>query len=118
MGSSLRMLQNSKLVCITHIKVQESYAIKEGAKLLCNKCSFIRIFRKGILLHNIPSNDNKNARKIKIQIETRFTTNLGGERNFESSLLPMYFFFGDFPYALCIFTTSKKENLHSQFTNL
>ncbi len=74
MGSSLRMLQNSKLICITHIKVQESYAIKEGAKMLCNKCSFIRNFRRGILLHNIPSNDNKNARKIKIQAKTHVTT--------------------------------------------
>jgi len=112
------MLQNSKLICITHIKVQESYAIKEGAKMLCNKCSFIRNFRRGILLHNIPSNDNKNARKIKIQIETGFTTNLRGERNFESCLLPMYFFFGSFPYALSIFTTLKKKKKKTYIHNL
>jgi hypothetical protein len=98
------MLQNSILVCITHIKVQESYAIKEGAKMSCNKCSFIRKFKMGILLHIIPNNDNKNARKIKILIETRFTTNLGGKRNFESCLLLMYFSFRGSPYALSIFT--------------
>jgi hypothetical protein len=85
--------------------VQKSYAIKEGTKMLCNKCSFRRKFRRGILLHNIPSNDNKNARKNKIQIENSFTTNLREEKNFESCLLPVYFFFGGSPYAISIFTT-------------
>jgi len=109
MGSSLRMLQNSKLVCITHIKVQESYAIKEGAKMLCNKCSFIRIFRKGILLHNIPSNDNKNARKIKIQIETRFTTNLGGKGILNHLYCQCIFSLGTFLMHFAFLLLQKKK---------
>jgi hypothetical protein len=54
----------------------------KGARNLCNKCSFIRKFRRGIFLHIIPINDNKNARKIKNQIEACFTANLGGEKEF------------------------------------
>jgi hypothetical protein len=108
------MLKKSKLVCITHIKVQESDAIKEGAKMLCNKCSFIRKFRRGILFHNIPNNDNKNAKKIKVQIESCFTTNLGGGRNFESCFANVFFVWG---LSLCTFhfhhLKKKKTYIHN-----
>jgi hypothetical protein len=45
-----------------------------------------------IWLQNIHSSDNQNENKIKTQVETRFTPNLGRKMSFKWCHLCMFFF--------------------------
>jgi len=62
------------------------------SNFLMKKVELSSFFMKGHLLHNIHNNDNKNQSKIKTKAEKLYYHQPRRKKEFQFSLLPMYFF--------------------------